>query len=407
MNDKITCPNCGHSFDVEEALSGKLEEHYKAEYEKKVADQVEKFKQQKQTLDKEKEEIARQREQQEDLINQELKIKLEKEKEKIKKAAVEDYEEELEALRSENTKQKEQNKALRKKELEIEKLRVNLKDKEEDLELQVEKRVFEQRKSLEAELKKKAQEGFELERKQLQKQIEDSRKLAEVMKRKAESGSQQMQGEIQELALEELLGRLYPFDKIEEVPKGIRGADCIQYVTNQNQQKCGSIVYESKRTKHFSDEWIEKLKQDQVNCKADVAVLVTQAMPADLDKFGERNGVWVCQYNEVKGLSYILREMLVRIGSVKSSQENKGQKMELLYNYMTSPEFSQNIKRIVENYNSMIDQLNKEKRAMHQNWAKREKQIWSVQENIAALFGSIEGIAGKELDSGDMFKLPE
>ena len=217
----------------------------------------------------------------------------------------------------------------------------------------------------------------------------------------------QLQGEVQEIAIEDLLSRTYPFDKIKEVPKGVRGADCIQSVINSMQQECGSIVYESKRTKNFSNAWIDKLKQDQMICRADIAVLVTQTMPNDIERFAQKNGVWICRFEDVKSLSFVLREMLIKTYSIKKAEENKGSKMELLYSYLTSSEFTQNIKRIVENYDAMIEQLNSEKKAMHKIWAAREKQIWVVQENISALFGSIKGIAGKELETSNVLELPD
>ncbi|SHJ26996.1 hypothetical protein SAMN04487911_11572 [Arenibacter nanhaiticus] len=227
------------------------------------------------------------------------------------------------------------------------------------------------------------------------------------MKRKAEQGSMQMQGEIQELALEELLRTTYPFDEIDEVAKGVRGTDCIQTVVNSLQQSCGTIVYESKRTKNFSNDWTDKLKQDQITCKADIAVIVTETFPNGMDRFGEKNGVWICGFHEVKSVSFVLREMLVKTQAVKSSDENKGDKMELLYTYLTSNGFVQNITRIVENYDGMTNQLNSEKKAMHKIWASREKQVWVVQENISALFGSIKGIAGKELATASVLELPD
>ena len=273
--------------------------------------------------------------------------------------------------------------------------------------LDMERQMFERQKEIEEKVRVKALEDFELEKRKLLKQIEDNKKLAEEMKRKAEQGSMQLQGEVQELALEELLVKTYPFDIIEEVPKGIKGADSIQTVINSVQQQCGKIVYESKRTKNFANDWIDKLKQDQITCKADVAVLVTQAFPAEMDRFGQRDGIWICGFHEVQSLSFVLREMLIKTHSVRLSQENKGDKMELLYAYLTSNEFVQNIKRIVENYDAMLGDLNKEKKAMHKLWAQRERQIWAVQENISALFGSITGIAGKELETADLLQLPE
>jgi len=407
MKDKITCPNCGHNFDVEEALSGKLEAHFKAEYEKKVAEQADKFNAEKQKLEKERLKLIDQKEKQDELLKAEVAKALEQEKKKIEKSTFETYEEQIKSLKEENEKRKTENKTLKEKEVALMRQEAELREKQEDLNLQIEKQLLEKQKEIEEKARAKERESFELEKIKLLKQIDDNKKLAEEMKRKAEQGSMQLQGEVQELALEDLLSKTYPFDKIQEVPKGIRGADSIQTVINSMQQECGSIVYESKRTKNFANDWIDKLKQDQVTCKADIAVLVTETMPSDMDRFGERDGVWICGYHEVRSLSFVLREMLIKTQSVKISQENKGDKMELLYSYLTSNEFVQNIKRIVENYDGMIDQLNSEKKAMYKIWASREKQIWVVQENISALFGSIKGIAGKELETSNVLQLPD
>ena len=406
MSDKIKCPNCGHSFDVEEALSGKIEAHFKEEFEKKVAHQADIFNKEKKKLEEEREALILQKENQEDLLKKEVTKLLEEEKKKIEKNTLEIFEEQIKSLTQENEKRKSENKTLKEKEVALLKQASELKEKEEELELQVEKQILGRQKEIEDKARLKERESFELEKIKLLKQIDDNKKLAEEMKRKAEQGSMQMQGEVQELALEDLLTKSYPFDKIQEVPKGIRGADSIQLVINSLQQECGTIVYESKRTKNFSNDWIDKLKQDQITCKADIAVLVTETMPNDMDRFGERNGVWICNFNEVRSLSFVLREMLLKTQSVKVSQENKGDKMELLYSYLTSNEFVQNIKRIVENYDGMIDQLNSEKKAMYKIWASREKQIWVVQENISSLFGSIKGIAGKELETSNVLELP-
>lgn len=407
MNDKITCPNCGHSFDVEEALSGKLEAHFKAEYERKVSEQAEKFNSEKKKLEEERNKLAEQKEKQDELLKTELSKALELEKKKIEKSTSETYEEKLKSLQEENDKRKSENKALREKEVALMRQEAELKEKQEELSLQVEKQILEKQKQIEDKARAKERESFELEKIKLLKQIDDNKKLAEEMKRKAEQGSMQLQGEVQELALEDLLSKSYPFDKVQEVPKGVRGADCTQTVINSMQQECGSIVYESKRTKNFTNDWVEKLKQDQITCKADIAVIVTETMPSDMERFGEKDGVWICGFHEVRSLSFVLREMLIKTQSVKISQENKGDKMELLYTYLTSNEFVQNIKRIVENYDGMIDQLNSEKKAMYKIWASREKQIWVVQENISALFGSIKGIAGKELETSSVLELPD
>ncbi len=405
--NKIQCPNCGHQFDVEQALSGKLEQHFKKEYEKKMQEQAEFLNREKQRLQQEQDALELQREKQDDILKEKLLEMLSRERLKIEKDTQDSFQEKLRLLEDENKKQKDENKALKNKEIALLRHEQELKEKEESMALEMERQMFERQKEIEEKGRVKALEGFELEKRKLLKQIEDNRKLAEEMKRKAEQGSMQLQGEVQELALEELLVKTYPFDIIEEVPKGIKGADSIQTVVNSAQQHCGKIVYESKRTKNFANDWIDKLKQDQITCKADIAVLVTQAFPAGMDRFGQRDGIWICGFHEVQSLSFVLREMLIKTHSVKLSQENKGDKMELLYSYLTSNEFVQNIKRIVENYDSMLGDLNREKKAMHKLWAQREKQIWAVQENISALFGSITGIAGKELETADVLQLPE
>lgn len=407
MFEKIKCPNCGQEFDIEEALSDKLEAHFKKEYERKLSEQVAKLQGEKEKLKKEKEELEKQKEEQETLLHNELKIRLEKEKEKITRSTFEEFEEKLKALEEENEKRKSENKRLKQKEIELLKKEQKIIEQEEEMQFQFEKKMLEGQKEIEEKARAKERENFELEKIKLLKQIEDNKKLAEEMKRKAEQGSMQLQGEVQELAIEDLLKNTYPFDKIREVPKGVKGADCIQTVINAAQQECGKIVYESKRTKNFSNSWIDKLKQDQLTCKADVAVLVSQTLPNDMERFAERDGIWICGFHELKSLSFVLREMLIKTHSVKVSQENKGDKMELLYTYLTSSEFVQNIKRIIENYDAMAEQLNAEKKAMHKIWAEREKQIWVVQENISALFGSIKGIAGKELNASHVLELPD
>ena len=407
MKDKIKCPNCGHSFDVEEAISGKLEAHFRAEYERKVREQADRFNEEKRKLEEERKQLSALRENQEALLKAELAKALENEKARIEQSAGEKYEEQIKALRDENEKRKSENKSLKEKEVALMRQEAALKERQEELDLQVEKQILEKQKEIEERARAKERESFELEKIKLLKQIDDNKKLAEEMRRKAEQGSMQLQGEVQELALEDHLSRAYPFDRIQEVPKGMRGADSIQTVVNSLQQECGSIVYESKRTKSFANDWIDKLKQDQMACKADMAVLVTEAMPAGMERFGERDGVWICGFHEVGSVSLVLREMLIRTHSVRKSQENKGDKMELLYSYLTSNEFVQNIRRIVENFDSMMNQLNAEKKAMLKIWKEREKQIWVVHENISALFGSIKGIAGKELEASGVLQLPD
>jgi hypothetical protein len=231
---------------------------------------------------------------------------------------------------------------------------------------------------------------------ELEKQIEDQKKLVDEMKRKAEQGSMQMQGEVQELLLEEILQATFPFDLVSEVGKGVRGADCIQTVRNSFGNEAGKIIYESKRTKDFAHDWIEKLKADMRQLGADVAVIVTQALPKDMDRFGEKDGVYICSFAEVRSVALLLRNGLLKVAEVRKSGENKGDKMVMLYDYLTGHEFGEQWKAIREGFMSMKLSIQKERDAMERLWKAREKQLEKVLLNAAHIRGSVEGIAGAD-----------
>jgi hypothetical protein len=235
---------------------------------------------------------------------------------------------------------------------------------------------------------------LQLKMKELEKQLDDQKKLAEEMRRKAEQGSMQLQGEVQELALEEMLRTAFPFDVVSEVGKGVKGADCIQTVQNSFGQECGKIIYESKRTNAFSAEWIEKLKTDMRSLGAEIAVIVTKAMPKDMECFGVKDGVWVCSFGEVRALASVLRDGVIRVYNAAKMNDNKGDKMNLLYGYLTSNEFAEQWKAIREGFMSMKLSIQKERDAMERLWKAREKQLEKVLLNAAHIRGSIEGIAG-------------
>ena len=282
-------------------------------------------------------------------------------------------------------------------------LKEKLMSQEQEMELKLKKSILEERERLQDILKKEEEERsklrdqeYQMKMKELEKQLEDQRKLAEEMRRKAEQGSMQLQGEVQELALESLLKSTFPFDMVNEVAKGVRGADCMLTVRNNFGQECGQILYESKRTKDFNAEWIEKLKANARSAGAEVAVIVTQTMPKDMDCFGEKNGVWICSFSEVKALTSVLRDLIIKVHNAAKSHENKGDKMQMLYAYLTSHEFSEQWKAIREGYMSMRISIQKERDQMEKMWKSREKQLDKVLLNAAHIRGSIEGIAGME-----------
>lgn len=411
MSTEIKCPNCAHTFPIEEVMA----EEYKKDLREKMVtftkqkeDEFAKKQNEFQALQKQQE-LAFEQQQKKQAAAYEQKLSEEKKQlqtvleESLRKSIATDFENKLQMLDNSNKENEEKLKSARAKELDFLKKEQAMKQKEEEMELQLQRKLQEQRADMTEQIRKQEAEKnsiketeHQLRVKELEKQLDDQKKLAEEMKRKAEQGSMQLQGEVQELILEELLRNAFPFDLISEVGKGVRGADCVHHIRNQFGQECGKIIYESKRTKDFSMEWIEKLKKDMRSMGVDVAVIVTQAYPKGMDCFGEKDGVWICSFDEVKAVSYILRDGIVKLFSASKSQENRGDKMHMLYDYLTSNEFSEQWKAIREGFMSMKLSIQRERDAMEKLWKAREKQLEKVLLNAAHIRGSIEGIAGTD-----------
>lgn len=398
----IICPNCQHSFEATDALRDEIEKELRnkmLEWQKqKEQDYKLREVQFKQLLEQKEKEAAA-------LLEQEKKKMSESIETSIRKQVSGDYEVQLKLLSDEVATNNEKLKQARQKELDFLKKEQELLSKEQELEIKLQKMLLDERGRLtetirqeETEKNKNKETEYQLKLKELEEKFEQQRRLAEEMKRKAEQGSMQSQGEAQELMLEELLRNAFPFDVISEVAKGVRGADCIQTIRNKFGQDCGRIIFESKRTQAFSNEWIEKLKADMRSQGADLAVIVTQTLPKDMDRFGEKDGVWICTFSEVKALVYVLREGLLRVYNAMKTQDNKGDKMQLLYSYLTSTEFGEQWKAIREGFLSMRQSIAKEREQMEKLWKYREKQLEKVLLNMAHFKGSIEGIAGQEFE---------
>ncbi len=404
---QITCPNCGHRFYAEEALEKQILAKLEHDYQQKAARQVELLNQQRAVLEQEKQKLAKQLLDQDHLI----KHKVEEEKKQLfdlaRVKAEEGVAQRLRALEEENKSRREENLKLQKMEVELLKRENQLKEEQERMQIEIDKRLLEEQSTIEAKVRAAEAEKSELRIKEYEKKLQDQRKLVEEMKRRAEQGSMQMQGEVQELALEDFLIRHFPFDQIAQVPKGVRGADVIQTVVDSMQRECGKIIFESKRTKAFSNDWIGKLKADQIEQGAELAVIVTEAMPSDMSRFGEKEGVWICSFPEVKSLAFVLREMLLRTQSVKVAQENKGDKMEMIYRYLTGVEFKQRVEAIVDGFSELRTELDREKNAMQRLWKMREKQIEKIINNTIDMYGSVKGIAGSSIENIPSLELPQ
>ncbi|NQV75813.1 MAG: DUF2130 domain-containing protein [Bacteroidetes bacterium] len=396
MSTEVKCPSCSHSFPLEEAIGKEYEQELR---DKMIAWQKKKdeeFQKKEEEFKVQQKDLALKYEQQ--FAQEKLKIE-----EGVRISIASDFENKLIFLENTNKENQEKLKLAGQKELDFIKKEQELKIRAEEMELEIQRKMQAERNQIVEQIKKQEIEKnllketeHQLRVKELEKQLEDQKKLADEMRRKAEQGSMQLQGEVQELILEELLKSTFPFDAIGEVGKGVRGADCIQTVRNKYGQDCGKIIYESKRTKDFSNEWIDKLKKDMRGAGVDVAVIVTQSYPKGMNCFGEKDGVWICSFEEVKAVAFVLRDGIIRLSNATKSQENRGDKMHMLYDYLTGTEFSEQWKAIREGYMSMRLSIHKERDAMEKMWKMREKQLDKVLLNASSIKGSIEGIAGAD-----------
>ena len=402
---KIECPNCAHIFNVEDTISKNIEERLRKELQKKQQEIIEERNQQQKLFEEQQAQFLKSQAEFENKRRQaqeEYKIKIEADRAQIRKELLETAEKEaaeknelkFKQLEEDALKKKAEIRALQEKELLFMKKENELKEKQEQLELKIQKERIETARLVEEKVKKSEAEKFEMQKREFQKKMDDQQKLIDEMKRKAEQGSMQMQGEVQELAIEDDLKIQFPFDIIEEVSKGVRGADCIQTVRNSVGVLCGKIIYESKRTKNFSNEWVDKLKDDMRLAGADIPVLISETLPKNQKSFELVNGVWVCSFSEFKSLATTLREGLIKVQQVSDSNENKGDKMQMLYSFLTGNEFRSQVQAIVEGFEMLKQDLDKEKKAMMNIWKKREKQIEKVMYNTTNMYGAIEGIAG-------------
>jgi len=408
-SQNITCPNCGVDIDVNDILYHQLDAELKKKYQDELAREKKNFDEQQDLLKAERKALESDKAQLDEQIEERVRAGVKEQnkilEKKIKKQLEEEQSESISELRKELEEKSQQVKELNKARTQIEQLK-----REKD----------EQQSKFELEAQKELNETLAVEREKIHKQEEEKANLAgsekdilikqltEQLKeasKKAQQGSMQVQGEAQELVIEEWLSAEFPLDTIDEIKKGARGADCLQIVNTHNRQNCGTIYYESKRTKAFGGDWIEKFKADIREKDANIGVLVTEAMPNGMSRMGQVEGVWVCTFAEFKGLSHVLRETVIQISHAVATQENRGDKMEMLYDFLTSNEFRMQIEAIVEGFTQMQTDLDSEKRAMQSIWKKREKQIQKVLLNTNNMYSSVRGIAGSAVQSVPQLEL--
>ncbi|GAA4281949.1 DUF2130 domain-containing protein [Gaetbulibacter aestuarii] len=397
---QINCPECGNKINVNDILKHQIEESIKKEYQSKFFAQSQDLKKQQIEFEKKKEDYESELRS----AKKELENSL---KSKIKLELAEEQSELIQSMQEELKQKSDQVKELHKKEGEILKLKREMDEAISLVKLEAQKEINKLLKTERDNAKKEALNESELKIKEYEKQLADQKKLIEEMKRKHEQGSMQLQGEVQELAIEEWLQSKYPLDVISEIKKGANGADCLEIVNTRVHQNCGSIYYESKRTKNFSNSWIEKFKNDIREKNANIGVLVTEVLPNDMERMGLKDGIWICTYEEFKGLSAVLRESIINIHLNSVSQENKGDKMVMLYDFLTSNEFRLQVEGIVEGFTQMQIDLASEKNAMKRLWKKREKQIDKVITNTLNMHGAVKGIAGTAIQEIKLLDLDE
>jgi len=406
----IKCPACGHEFDISDVLYHQVEHELKQGFDAKLKVERERFRSQAEALEQQRRELQQAREAQDETVRKAIREQLEQQRKsleaKLAAAIREEQSGRLRALEEELAEKSAQVKALHTAKADIERLKRE-KDElqakaEADMERLLNQKLAEERRRI-----KESEE--ERSAKMLAERDLIIRQMTEqmaIMKRKAEQGSMQRQGEAQELIIEDWLQAAYPLDTIEEIKKGARGGDCIQTINTRSFTNAGKIYYESKRTKAFQPAWIEKFKADIRDKGVNVGVLITETMPPDMERMGYREGIWICSFTEFKALSEVLRESLISLHRVVAQQDHRGDKMSLVYDFLTSSEFRLQVEAIVEGFTQMQSDLEAEKRAMTSIWKKREKQIDKVLRNTSDMYSSIKGIAGNAIPAVKQLELP-
>lgn len=410
QKNKIKCPNCSHEIDVNDILYHQVDDELKKKYNDDLAREKSTYQEKIDLLKKEREKFNAEKVRQDETISEAIKNGLRDEKKRLRtqiKAQLDAEQlERIQALEEELNEKSTRLKEFNKAKSEIERLKREKSELKDSIEAESQKKFNEMIMEEKEKIRNNEEQKALLKLSEKEKVIEQLHNQLKEAQRKAEQGSSQLQGEVQELAIEEWLVAAFPLDNIEEIKKGARGADCIQIINTRTRQNCGTIYYESKRTKGFQPGWIEKFKNDIREKGADIGVLVTESMPTDMKRMGQRDGIWICTFDEFQGLCVVLRDSLVKLSNAIVSQENKGDKMVLLYDYLTGNEFRHQVEAIVEGFSQLQLDLESEKRAMQGIWKKREKQIHKVLLNTTHMHSSIKGIAGSAIQAVPLLELP-
>lgn len=398
---KMNCPNCKTEINVDELLVQQFEQSIKKDLETELQKRESELNQKQNEYNELHRQLAKEKEEVDELVNSRVRSQLSSKEEAMKELIRKEINEEktlqLQELENELIKKSSQLKELNRTKAQLETLRREMEEAETRIVLQKEKELTERLEQARSSIKEQVQQESFLKLKERESVINQLKEQLDIAKRKAEQGSMQLQGEIQELEIIELLTEFHPYDEITQSKKGANAADILQIVKTQNGAECGKIYYESKRTKSWSNEWVKKFKQDNINTKADILVLVTNATPPNIQRYGIVDGVWICSFNDVKELSLVLRYGLLKLQSVAITQHGKESKMELLYSYLTSEDFKNVFESILEGFKTIQESHQNEKLKMQRLWKEREKVLERVLSNSVEFYGSLKGIAGSAI----------
>lgn len=409
----ITCPNCRTEIKLTESLAAPLIESTRIQYDKKIADKDAEVAKREVAIKDQQTAITKANETFEEQVAEKLKAERKViAAEESKKAKVllgidldqkvKELDELQEVLKQRDEKLAEAQNA----QAELIRKQRELDDATREMDLTIEKRVEESLVVVRNKAKLEAEEGLKLKVAEKEHTISSMQKQIEELKRRSEQGSQQLQGEVQELELEDTLRTKFPHDAVEPVPKGEHGGDTLHRVCGPLQQICGTILWESKRTKNWSDGWLAKLREDQRAAKAELAVIVSHTLPKDVDTFDFVDGVWVTSPRYIVPVAIALRHTLIELFAARQASEGQQTKMEIIYQYLTGPRFRHRIQAIVEKFADMQEDLDKERKTMTKLWAKRQEQIRCVVESTAGMYGDMQGIAGKSLQEIEGLEMP-
>ncbi len=412
----IICPNCKIEIKLTESLAAPLVQATRKHYEQLMSEKDDALIRRQQDIQQKEENLAKEREALEATIQDKLKSEkgriAEEEKKKAQLALAADIKEKENLVMELQTVLKSRDKKLadaQNAQAELMRKQRELEDATREMELTIQKQVQDAIAAARDKARKEVEDELKLKVMEKEQTITSMQKQIEELKRRAEQGSQQLQGEVQELDLEKTLQTKFLRDVVEPVPKGEHGGDVLQRVMNNLGQISGTIIWESKRTKAWSDGWLPKLREDQRTAKADIAVIVSQALPKDIEPFGLIDGVWVSSPKSAIPVAVLLRQALIEVATARIATEGQQTKTEMVYQYLTGPRFRQRVQAIVEAFSSMQEDLDKEKKVMTKQWAKREEQIDRVMQSTVGMYGDLQGIAGKSLQEieGLEFKMLE